>query len=209
MLLWDCQMAPNPRRARIFIAEKGLDIPKREINILAGENLTPEYLAVNPWGTLPALQLDDGNVISEAPCIFRYLESLHPEPNLLGHDPLETARIAAWERFAEFNGVGAIGEFFRNQNQAFAGRAMPGYSGVETITALVERGRQRATWFFGQLNQQLTNGDYVAGTRFSAADITALCAVDFGNAVGLAISAEHTHIARWHQLVKGRPSARA
>lgn len=209
MQLWDCQMAPNPRRARIFIAEKGLDIPKREVNIIAGENLKDDYLAINPWGTLPALELDDGTVISEAPCIFRYLESLHPEPNLLGRTPLETAQIGAWERFAEMNGMGAIGEFFRNGFEPLAGRALPGYSGVAAVPALVERGRQRAAWFYGQLERRLGATEYVGGARYSAADITTLCALDFGRAVGLGYAEEHAQIRRWHALVGARPSAKA
>ena len=209
MLLYDFKRAPNPRRARIFIAEKGLEIPTTQIDIPAGENLMPAYLARNPWGTLPALELDDGTVIAEAPCIFRYLESLHPEPNLLGRDPVETAQIGAWERFCELNGIAAIGEYFRNQAEVFAERALPGFSGVKTSPVLVERGRQRTAWFHAQLEQRLTASPFVAGERFSAADITALCAIDFGNAVGLALPDDATAIRRWHALVSARPSARA
>lgn len=209
MKLYDCQMAPNPRRARMFIAEKGLDIPRVEVNILAGENLKPEYLEVNPWGFLPALQLDDGTVIAEAPCIFRYLETEHPEPNLLGTDAKETAKIEAWERFAEMNGMGAIGEFFRNQTEALADRAVPGYAGVKTLPELVERGRQRAAWFYDQVEKRLGESEYLGGDRFSAADITALCGIDFGNAVGLGIPDGHEHTKRWHAAVSSRPSAAA
>ncbi len=209
MQLYDCQMAPNPRRARIFIAEKGLDIPRVEVSIIGGDNLKPEYLAINPWGTLPALQLDDGTVIPEAPCIFRYLETLHPEPNLLGRDAVETARIGSWERFCEMNGMGAMGEFFRNQFEPLADRALPGYAGVKTLPALVERGRQRAAWFYQQLERRLAEAEYVAGDRYSAADITALCAVDFGKAVGLATPEGCPQVRRWHAVVSARPSAKA
>jgi glutathione S-transferase len=209
MKLWDCQMAPNPRRARIFIAEKGLDIPRQEVNILAGENLKPEYLKINSWGLLPALELDDGNVIVEAPCIFRYLETFHPEPNLLGRDALETARIGAWERFAEQNGMGAIGESFRNQCEPLATRALPGFAGVKILPELVERGRQRAAWFFQQVEKRLAESAYLAGDRFSAADVTALCAIDFGNAVGLPIPKDNANTLRWHKAVSARPSAKA
>lgn len=208
MKLYDCQMAPNPRRARIFIAEKGLSIPNVEVSILDGANLKPEYLAINPWGTLPALQLDDGTVIAEAPCIFRYLETLHPEPNLLGRDALETARIGAWERFAELNGIGAIGEYFRNQFEPLADRALPGYSGVKTLPALVERGRQRTAWFYQQLERRLGETEYLAGDRYSAADITALCAVDFGNAIGLGTPEDCAEVRRWHALVGARPGCK-
>ncbi len=208
MKLYDCQMAPNPRRARLFIAEKGLDIPKQEVSILKGENLAPEYLRINPWGLLPALELDDGTVITEAPCIFRYLETLHPEPNLLGHDALETARIGAWERFGEQNGIGAIGEFFRNQCEPLASRAMPGYAGVKILPELVERGRQRAAWFHTQLEKQLATSEYLAGKRYSAADITTQCAIDFGNAIGLPVPDANQHTLRWHKAVSARPSAK-
>ncbi|MGE0483349.1 MAG: glutathione S-transferase family protein [Gammaproteobacteria bacterium] len=207
MKLYDCQMAPNPRRARIFIAEKGLDIPRQEVSIVDGENLKPEYLAVNPWGTLPALVLDDGTAITEAPCIMRYLEALHPEPNLLGRDPLEAARIEAWERFSEMNGMQAIGEYFRNKFEPFAERAMPGYSGVKTIPALVERGQQRAAWFYTQLEKRLSQSEYLGSDRFTAADITAFCAVDFGRNVGLAFPAGNAATTRWHTAVSARPSA--
>ncbi|MCB1747520.1 MAG: glutathione S-transferase family protein [Gammaproteobacteria bacterium] len=207
MKLYDTQMAPNPRRARIFIAEKGLDIPRQEVSIIEGDNLKPEYLAVNPWGTLPALELDDGNVITEAPCIMRYLEALHPEPNLLGRDPLEAARIEAWERFCEMNGMQAVGEFFRNKFEPFAERAMPGYSGVKTIPALVERGKQRVAFFHAQLEKRLAESEYLGGDRFTAADITGLCAVDFGKGVGLPFPEGNQATARWHAAVSARPSA--
>jgi len=209
MKLYDFKRAPNPRRVRIFIAEKGLEIPTRQIDIPAGENLTPEFLAVNRFGTLPALELDDGTVIVEAPCIYRYLESLHPEPNLLGRDPVETARIGAWERFCELNGIAAIGEYFRNQSDVFAERALPGFAGIKTSPVLVERGRQRTAWFHAQLEQRLAESPYVAGERYSAADITALCAIDFGNAVGLPVPEDAHAIRRWHATVSARPSAKA
>ena len=104
---------------------------------------------------LPALELDDGSVITEAPCIFRYLENQHPEPNLLGNDPLESAQIEAWERFAEMQGMAAIGEFFRNQMDVLKDRAMPGFSGIALIPELVERGKKRTAWFYQQLEKRL------------------------------------------------------
>lgn len=140
---------------------------------------------------------------------FRYLESLHPQPNLLGSDALEGARIEAWERFAEMNGMGAIGEFYRNQAAPLADRAVPGFSGVKTLPALVERGKQRAAWFYTQMDRRLGESAFLGGDRFSAADITALCAIDFGNAVGLGIPEDHGNTQRWHGAVSGRPSAAA
>ncbi len=209
MKLYDCQMAPNARRARIFIAEKGLEIPKQEVNIMKGENLEEAYLKVNPWGMLPSLELDDGTVIPEAPCIFRYIEGMHPEPNLLGKDPRESATIQAWERFAEMIGIQAFGEFFRNQTKGFADRAMPGYSGVPLIPELVERGRKRVAYFYDQIETRLGESEYFAGDRFTAADITALCAVDFGNAVALGIPEGNENTNRWYKTVSERASATA
>ena len=209
MKLYDNTVAPNPRRVRICIAEKGLDIPKQEIDIRGGENLTDAYRKINPWGLVPALELDDGTVLTEVPCIFRYLEDLHPEPNLLGRDPKETAIIGAWERFSELNGTQAIGEFFRNQSEVFATRAVAGYAGTKAIPALVERGRERTAWYHAQIEQRLAGNTYLAGDSYTAADITALCAIDFGNRVGLPVPEGNTHTLRWHATVSARPSAAA
>lgn len=206
MELYDCQMAPNPRRARIFIAEKQLNIPKREISIMDGENLKKDYLKINPWGFLPSLVLDDGSVITEVPCIFQYLESIHPEPNLLGSNVLEGTKILAWERFSEMNGMQAIGEFFRNQAEPMANRAMPGFSGIAQIPELVERGKKRAAWYYEQLEKQLDQSRFVGTDRYTAADITALCVIDFGKAVGVPYPENFNSINRWHNEVSGRPT---
>ena len=199
-------MAPNPRRARIFIAEKKLDIPKREISIMEGENLEKDYLKINPWGFLPSLVLDDGTVITEVPCIFQYLESIRPEPNLLGSSVLESTKILAWERFSEINGMQAIGEFFRNQAEPMANRAMPGFSGIAQIPELIERGQKRAAWYYEQLDKQLNQSKFVGTDRFTAADITALCVIDFGKAVGVPYPKNCDNITRWSNEVSGRPA---
>ncbi len=209
MKLHDCQMAPNPRRARIYLHEKGVEVEKVEHNILAGENIEEAYLKINPWGTLPALELDDGTVIREAPSIFRYIDSIKPEPNLLGNDPKEAAEIEAWERFSELQGMAAIGEFFRNQMQDLSGRGLPGPARLELIPELVERGKQRAAWFYEQIDQRLGESEYLGTDRYTVADITAQCAVDFANAVGLPVPESCANIARWHAAVSARPSAAA
>ena len=207
MKLHDCQMAPNPRRVRIFLAEKGLDVEKVEHSILGGETCGNSYLKINPWGTVPALELDDGTVIREAPAIFRFVEAHHPAPNLLGHDPKEAAEIEAWERFSEINGISAIGEFFRNQTEALAGRGLPGPTSLDLIPALVERGKRRAGWFYQQLNEQLGRHEFLGRDSYSVADITAQCAIDFGSAVSLGIPDDCPNVARWHKVVSGRASA--
>ena len=209
MKLHDCQMAPNPRRVRIYLHEKGVEVEKVEHNILAGENIEEAYLKINPWGTLPALELGDGTVIREAPSIFRYIDSIKPEPNLLGNDPKEAAEIETWERFSELQGMAAIGEFFRNQMQDLSGRGLPGPARLELIPELVERGKQRAAWFYEQIDQRLGESEYLGTDRYTVADITAQCAVDFANAVGLPVPESCANIARWHAAVSARPSAAA
>ncbi len=209
MKLHDCQMAPNPRRVRIYLHEKGVEVEKVEHNILAGENIEEAYLKINPWGTLPALELDDGTVIREAPSIFRYIDSIKPDPNLLGNDPKEAAEIETWERFSELQGMAAIGEFFRNQMQDLSGRGLPGPARLELIPELVERGKQRAAWFYEQIDQRLGESEYLGTDRYTVADITAQCAVDFANAVGLPVPESCANIARWHAAVSARPSAAA
>ena len=208
MELYDCQMAPNPRRARIFIAEKKIDIKTNEISIIEGENLKEDYLKINPWGLLPSLVVDEKTVITEVPSIFLYLESLHPEPNLLGKDLLETINVQSWERFSEMNGMQAVGEFFRNQAEPLANRGIPGFSGVAQVPELVGRGKKRADWYYAQLNSRLHDSEYVAGTRYTAADITALCVIDFGKAVGLPFEEGCEHINRWYNEVSKRPSSK-
>jgi len=202
-------MAPNPRRVRIFLAEKGIDIEKVEHSILAGETCGAEYLKINPWGTVPALELDDGSVVREAPAIFRYLEASHPEPNLVGTNPREAAEIEAWERFSELNGIGAIGEYFRNQSEALAGRGLPGPASIELIPGLVERGKVRAGYFYDQLDQRLGASEYVGRNSSSFADITTLCAIAFAPSVKRATTETCKNVARWHQAVSSRPSAAA
>jgi len=209
MKLHDCQMAPNPRRVRIFLAEKGIECEKVEHSILAGETCAPEYLKINPWGTVPALELDDGSLIREAPAICRYIEALHPEPNLIGRNPREAAEIEAWERFSELNGMRGFGEYFRNQTEALAGRGLPGPTKLDLIPALVERGKKRVAYFFTQINEQLGKTEYLGSDRYTIADITAQCVVDRATGSKLGIPEDCPNIARWHKLVSARPSAAA
>ncbi len=209
MKLYDCQMAPNPRRVRIFIKEKGLDIPMEEVSILDGANLKPEYLAINPRGLLPTLELDDGTIIDEAPAICAYLEAQHPDPPLLGTTPLEKAQIISWERHMQFDGMNAVSEFFRNSMPPMAGRAVAGRSGDPQIEALVERGKRGIGVFYDRLEKRLAESKFVGGERFSMADITALCVVDFAGFAGFAIPEANANTRRWHESVSSRPSAAA
>ena len=204
MKLYDCEMAPNPRRVRIFLAEKNINLEIEQVNILEGENLSSEYLSVNRWGFVPTLKLDDGTCISEAPCIFQYIEHLYPEPNLLGINPIEVAEIGKWERFCEMQGGQAVGEFFRNYAQPLKNRGLPGFSDLPQIPELVERGKKRADWFYNQIEERLLETSFIAGDRFTAADITALCVFDFGKRVGHPFPQKHKNIIKWYNNVSTR-----
>lgn len=210
MKLYDCKMAPNPRRVRIFLAEKGVEIPKVEVNILEGENLKPEYLKVNPRGLLPVLELDNGTRIDETVAICRYIEETHPEPRLMGVDPLDKAIVESWQRHMEFDGLLAVGEAFRNSSPAFSTRGLPGVTEtVKAIPELAERGKASVRRFYDRLEQRLGEFEFIAGERFSIADITALCVVDFAGWIKIPIPKEHKNSQRWHAAVSSRPSAAA
>ena len=209
MKLYDCQMAPNPRRVRVFLAEKGVDIPKTEVSIIEGENLKPEYLAVNPRGLLPTLELDDGSRIDETIAICRYIEETQPEPNLMGRDALEKAQIESWQRHMEFDGLNPTGEMFRNSFDPFKNRGLPGLENVQAIPELAARGKAGVERFYERLEQRLSQSAYIAGERYTVADITALCVVDFASFAKMGIPEANTNTKRWHADVSARPSAKA
>ena len=209
MKLYDCQMAPNPRRVRVFLAEKGVDIPKTEVSIIEGDNLKPEYLAVNPRGLLPTLELDDGNRIDETVAICRYIEETQPEPNLMGRDALEKAQIESWQRHMEFDGLNPTGEMFRNSFDPFKNRGLPGLENVQAIPELAARGKAGVERFYERLEQRLSQSAYIAGERYTIADITALCVVDFASFAKMGIPEANTNTKRWHADVSSRPSAKA
>lgn len=211
MKLYDCAIAPNPRRARIFLAEKGIDLPKVEVDILGGENLQAPFLAINPRGLLPTLELDDGTRFDEVMAICRYFEALQPEPALLGRTPLEQAIVEQRQRKMEFEGMIALSEILRNQHPQFAQRSLPG-AGRDVLPAIpahVARGRQTVVRFFHWLEIYLQDHAYVAGDAFSMADITALCAVDFAGWVDVHIPPQNARSLEWYTRVAARPSAKA
>ncbi len=202
--------APNPRRVRIFLAEKGIAIDKVEVDIAGGGNLTPDYLAMNPRGVVPTLLLDDGSILDESVAICRYFEMLQPEPNLLGRDALESAQIESWQRRMEFDGLLAVASTFRNEAEPFLNRSMPGaVPGLPAIPALAERGRVLTAHFFEMLNARLGQSEFVAGDRYTIADISALVAVDFAKWIRMRVPEAHAHTKRWYEAVSARPSARA
>src|SRR5713101_6189929 len=202
MKIYDFSLAPNPRRLRIFLAEKGLKIPSEQVNILEGKNRTPEMLAKNPAGGLPVIELDDGSHLAESIAICRYLEGLHPEPNLMGKDNREQAFIEMWNRRVELNLFGPVARTFQNTSDFFKGRIkqFPEYGAAQRETA-----NQQLQW----LDQQIGVKPFIAGDRFTIADITAEVAIDFGAFAGIKPDPELKNLARWHQSVASRPSAKA
>jgi glutathione S-transferase len=209
MKIHDWHIAPNPRRLHIYLAEKGLRIPLEEVG---GDDLRlqPAYLAKYPHAMVPMLELDDGTHIGEVMAICRYLEELHPEPPLLGTDARDRAIVEMWERRANEEGMLAASELFRNTHPAFAGRGLPGSAEpIRQLPELVERARGRLGRFFSKFNAQLADHEFVAGARYTMADATALCAVDFCKWSELDIPAECTHLRRWYEVVSARPSAKA
>ena len=207
MKFYDCQPAPSPRRVRIFIAEKGLDIPTVEVDLRAGEHFGDAFAAVNPHRTVPVLELDDGRRITNSAGICAYLEALHPQPALCGETPFEKAHIAEMQWRMEEQGLNAVGEVLRNRARAFRGRALTGALGFEQIPALAERGLTRIDLFFEELDALLGRHPFVAGERYSIADITALVSVDFAGWVKKRLPEEAVNARRWYEKVSARPSA--
>ena len=210
MKLYDCKIAPSPRRVRIFLAEKGVEIEKIEVDLLSAENLKPDFLKLNPRGLVPTLQLDDGSTIDEAVAICRYIEETHPNPPLMGTDPKSKAVIESRNRHMEFDGFLAVAEAFRNSAPPFAKRGLPGLTEeVAAIPQLAERGLAGIQRFYKSLEKYLAGNAFIAGDKFTIADITALCVVDFAGWVKCGIPDGNVNTQRWYKAVSSRPSASA
>jgi glutathione S-transferase len=208
MKLYEWDFAPNCRRVRMFLLEKGIDIPKEEC-ITSDIVLKAPYLAKYQHTMVPMLELEDGTQIGEALSIWIYLEVLHPEPPLMGTTALEKAVISAWERRAYDEGMVGHAEIFRNSHPKFVDRGLPGHrEPVPQIPALIERGKLRVARFHRKFNEQLSNNRFVAGDRFSVADITTITVVDFGHALEMRIPDDCPHVKRWYDEMQQRESVR-
>ena len=175
--LYHAANSPNSRRVRIFLAEKGLKLTLIPVDLGAGEQHSEAYRAINPRRVVPALALEDGATIGEVPAIMRYLDEAFPETPLLGATPKDKGLVAMWERFVELEGFAAVMEGVRNKILGLKGRAIAGPHGYEQIPALVDRSALRVKNFLTDLNERLEQAPFVAGQRFSAADITALVTI--------------------------------
>ena len=203
MKLYDSKMAPNPRRARIFLAEKGISVPTEQVAIESKQHLTPEYASVNPLQRMPALELDDGTVITESIAICRYFEAVQPEPPLFGTGAKEIALVEMWNRRCELNLLFAVAQVFRHTHPAMKELEVP------QVPAWADANRPRVADFLKLLDDQLKDNEFIAGAHYTVADITALCAVDFMKPARIPMPEGLSNLQRWRDAVSARPSARA
>jgi len=195
--------APNARRVRMFLAEKGLEVPLVAVDLAKLEHKGEGYCAVNPFQTVPALELDDGAVISESIAICRYFEELHPAPALFGTGARERAEVEMWQRLAEFQLLFTIAQTFRHTHPAMREMENP------QVPQWAEVNRGRALTAFARFDAALASRRYLAGDSFSVADITGLIALDFAKPARIAIPDDLVHLRRWREEIASRPSAAA
>lgn len=201
MRIIEQERAPNPRRVKIFVAEKGIDIAFEKLELNKAEHRSPEFTALNPFQRVPVLVLDDGTAISESVSICRYLEALHPEPNLFGVGALETALVDMWNRRMELGLMFHISQCFRHRHPAMAEMEKP------QIGAWADACEPRVFAGLEILDAQLSKSAFVAGDRYTVADITTLVAIDFLKPAKLEVPASLSNVKRWHDDVSSRPSA--
>ena len=203
MKLYEYESFPSPRRVRMFLAEKGINIPCEQIDVPAGEHRSPEYLSKNPDGVVPLLELDDGDYISETVAISRYFEENYPQMPLMGRTAEEKALIEMWQRRVEISLTNTVATYFHHATEGL------GESDRYRNREWGEKNKEKASSAMKQLNNQLAENKYIAGDKFSIADITALCAIDFAAVVNIPVPDECHHLLRWYSEVSQRQSAAA
>ncbi len=213
MKLYDYAHAPNPKRVHIFLAEKGLDMERVQIDLAKGEQMSEEYMSVNPLCQVPVLELDNGARISECLAICHYLEEIKPQPNLFGSNAVERAQVLMWNHIVEQEGMAGMAEALRNRIGMFKDHALPGPVGHAQIPELVERGRKRSKHFLDFMDQRLGGQDYLALDRFTIADITLRAAVDMAARMARKFEIEvlegRDALAAWHGRLSERPAISA
>ncbi len=209
MIFYDCATAPSPRRARMFIAEKGLEIETRQVDLRNDGHRAPEFLALNQHGTVPVLTTDEGVNLTENIAIAGYLEALHPEPPLIGTTPDEKGAVLMWNAICEFHGGMSIAETLRNASPALKGRALPGAVNYDQIPELAERGAKRLQLFYTTLEQRLQGSPWLAGDGFTMADITGYVFCDFARIVKMTPPEDNAATQAWLAKISARPSAQA
>lgn len=202
MILYDLNPGMHPRRVRIFIAEKGISIERREVDAAGGANATPDFFRLNPLGKLPVLELDDGSCIAESLAICRYLEALYPQPPLMGQTPQASAHTEMWTLRMDHELSQPIALAFVHSSDFYRGR-------VEQVPEVANWARGRALQTMAWLDGELAERSHIAGEDYTLADIVGQCACVLGKAVGLRIPPDMTHLSRWFTQVSARPTARA
>lgn len=202
MKLYDFVGAPNPKKVRVYLAEKGITVPIEAVNIVAGENRTPEFLKRNPLGGLPVLELDDGSYLTESLAIMEYFEELHPKPPMIGSSPLERAHVREIERIAEQGVLLRIATIFQNTHPFMAGR-------LKQSADAAENARKQLATFLNVLDRRIGKQPFVAGERPTIADCTLFAAVDFAEFAQVPIDPACANVVRWQQSFRQRPSAQA
>ena len=203
MRIIETHRAPNPRRVAIFLAEKGIDVPREERDLMSGDLRQDDFSAVNPWQRVPVLILDDGTAISESVAVCRYFEELHPEPPLFGAGALGKAQVEMWNRRVELGLFNAVASVFRHLHPKMAHLEVP------QVTPWGEANKEKVESELIRLDRRLAETAFVAGENYSIADITALVAVDFMKPAKLGTPESHANLMRWHRKVSARPSASA
>jgi glutathione S-transferase len=203
MKLYDGGRAPNPRRVRIFLAEKGITVPTEQVDLGKLQQRSDAYTAINPMQRVPALELDDGTVIAESIAICRYFEALTPDPRLFGRGALDAALVEMWNRRAELHLFLPVASIFQHLHPAMKLMVDP------QVPAWGEANKPRVMAFLQFLDGELDSRPYVAGEDFTVADITALVAVDFMRVSKLSVPDNLANVRRWHGAVSARPSAAA
>jgi len=209
MKFYDCKPAPSPRRVRVFMAEKGIEIPTVQVDLRNGEHLKPEFRMINPHCTVPVLVLDDGARLVSTAAIWRYLEETQPEPPLMGASAKEKAIVADTQWRIEAEGFMPIAEALRNSTPGMKDRAVTGPMNHAQIPELAERGKKRAQAFLDLLEYMVGPKPFLCGDRMSVADIDAMIAVDFAKWIKLELPQGAANARRWYDNVSGRPSAKA
>jgi glutathione S-transferase len=203
MKLYDGGRAPNPRRVRIFLAEKSITVPAEQVDLGALKQKSAEFTAINPLQRVPALILDDGSVLTESIAICRYFDALHPEPPLFGRGALEAARVEMWQRRLELHLLFPVAQVFRNQHPAMKDMEVP------QVPAWAEANKPRIADFLSLLDHELNNRQFIAADHYTVADITGLVALDFMKPAKLNIDEGLANVRRWHAELSARPSAAA
>ena len=202
MKIYDFAGAPNPKKLRVYLAEKGIKIPFEEVSLITGDNRKPEYLKKNPMGGVPVLELDDGSILSESLAIIEYLEELNPSPPMVGSTPIERARVRELERILELGVMASVGTIFQNTHPFMAGR-------LKQSVDAAENARVRLGNVLKIVDDKIGSKKFAAGDKPTIADCTLFASIEFANFSQVPIDPSYKNIHRWYETFKQRPSASA